>query len=141
MAQAKEGDSVKVHYTGKLEDGTVFDSSREREPLEFTLGSEQVIPGFENGIIGMDVGDTKEIIISPEEAYGLRHPGWPRAVKKELLPEGLTPTVGNFLQVQQPDGSVIQVVIANVGDDEVTLDNHPLAGQSLFFDVELVAIG
>lgn len=141
MAQAKEGDSVKVHYTGKLEDGTVFDSSREREPLEFALGSGQVIPGFENGIIGMDVGDTKEVTIPPEEAYGPRHPGWPRAVKKEQLPEGLTPTVGNFLQVQQPDGGVIQVVIADVGDDEVTLDNHPLAGQSLFFDVELVAIG
>jgi len=141
MAQAKDGDTVKVHYTGKLEDGTVFDSSREREPLEFTLGTGQVISGFENGIRGMDVGESKTVTIPPEEAYGVRHPGWPKSVKKEVLPEGFTPNVGSFLQVQQPDGSVIQVIIAHVGDDEVTLDNHPLAGQSLFFDVELVGIG
>ena len=141
MAQAKDGDTVKVHYTGKLEDGTVFDSSRERDPLEFTLGTSQVIPGFENGILGMDIGETKTVTIPPEEAYGVRHPDWPKAVKKEMLPPGLTPTVGSFLQVQQPDESVITVIIAHVGDDEVTLDNHPLAGQSLLFDVELVAIG
>lgn len=141
MAQAKDGDTIKVHYTGKLEDGTVFDSSRERDPLEFTLGGGQVIPGFENGIIGMAVGEAKTITIPPDEGYGQRHPGWPRSVKKEQLPSGFTPTVGNFLQVQQPDGSNIQVVIAHIGDDEVTLDNHPLAGQSLFFHVELMAIG
>lgn len=141
MAQAKDGDTVKVHYTGKLEDGTVFDSSLERDPLEFTLGSGQVIPGFESGILGMDIGETKTVTIPPEDAYGARHPGWPKNVKKEMLPQGFTPTVGSFLQVQQPDGSVIQVIIAHVSDDEVTLDNHPLAGQSLFFDVELVAIG
>ena len=140
MAQAKDGDTVKVHYTGTLEDGTVFDSSRDRDPLEFTLGSGQVIPGFENGILGMDIGETKKVTISPEEAYGVRHPGWPKEVKKEILPPGFKPTVGSFLQVQQPDGSVIQVIIAHVGDDEITLDNHPLAGQALFFDVELVAI-
>ncbi len=141
MAQAKDGDSVKVHYTGKLEDGSEFDSSRERDPLEFTLGSGQVIPGFEKGILGMDIGENKTVTIPPEEAYGPRHPGWPRTVKKDQMPEGMPPTVGTFLQVQQPDGGVIQVVIAHVADDEVTLDNHPLAGQSLFFDVELVKIG
>jgi len=141
MAQAKEGDTVKVHYTGKLDDGTVFDSSREREPLEFVIGNKQIIPGFENGIIGMDIGESKTIVIPPEEAYGPRHPGWPRTVKKEQLPEGLTPQVGGILQVQQPDGGVIQVVIANVGEDEITLDNHPLAGQALHFDVELVEVG
>ena len=140
MAQAKDGDTVKVHYTGTLEDGTVFDSSRDRDPLEFTLGSGQVIPGFENGILGMDIGETNKVTISPEEAHGVRHPGWPKEVKKEILPPGFKPTVGSFLQVQQPDGSVIQVIIAHVGDDEITLDNHPLAGQALFFDVELVAI-
>lgn len=140
MAQAKNGDTVKVHYTGKLEDGSEFDSSRDREPLEFTLGSGQVIPGFENGILGMNIGENKTVTIPPEEAYGPRHPGWPRAVKKEQMPAGMNPIVGSFLQVQQPDGSVIQVVVAHVGDDEVTLDNHPLAGQSLFFDVELVEI-
>ena len=141
MAQAKSGDTVKVHYTGKLEDGTVFDSSREREPLEFTLGGNQVIPGFENGITGMDVGESKTIIIPPEEAYGPRHPGWPRNFKKDQLPAGMEPAPGTFLQVQQPDGSVIQVVISQVAEDEVTIDNHPLAGQSLYFDVELVGIG
>jgi peptidylprolyl isomerase len=140
MAQAKSGDTVKVHYTGKLEDGTVFDSSRERDPLEFTLGNGQVIPGFENGIMGMGIGDTRTVTIPPAEAYGERHPGWPRAVKKSELPAGMEPVLGTFLQVHQPDGSIIQVVIAHVGDDEVTLDNHPLAGQSLFFDVELVGI-
>jgi FKBP-type peptidyl-prolyl cis-trans isomerase 2 len=141
MAQAKEGDTVKVHYTGKLDDGTVFDSSRERDPLEFKLGSGQVIPGFENGIVGMEEGGTKTVTIPPEEAYGAKHDGWPRQVKKDQLPEGLTPQVGTFLQVQQPDGSVIQVIIAQVNEDDVVLDNHPLAGQSLHFDVELVAIG
>ena len=141
MAQAKSGDTVKVHYTGRLEDGTIFDSSREREPLKFIIGEEQVIPGFENGIIGMDIGDTKTISIPPGDAYGPKYPGWPRTVKSEQLPEGFTPSIGSLLQVQQPDGEVIRVMITHVTADEVTLDNHPLAGKALMFDVELMAIG
>ena len=141
MTQSKTVDTVRIHYTGRLDDGTVFDTSEDRYPLEFTLGDGAVIPGFEKAVAGMTIGETKTVTIPPEEAYGVRHPDWPKAVKKEMLPPGLTPTVGSFLQVQQPDESVITVIIAHVGDDEVTLDNHPLAGQSLLFDVELVAIG
>jgi peptidylprolyl isomerase len=141
MAQAKSGDTIKVHYTGKLKDGAVFDSSRDREPLEFTLGGGQLIPGFENGVIGMAVGDTKTITIPPEEAYGPRHEGWPRTVKEDQLPKGFKPEVGSFLQVQQSENEVIRVMISNISDEGVVLDNHPLAGKELLFDVELVAIG
>jgi FKBP-type peptidyl-prolyl cis-trans isomerase 2 len=141
MAQAKEGDTVKVHYTGKLEDETVFDSSREREPLEFEIGSGKIIPGFESGVVGMEVGETKIIVIPPEEAYGPRHPGWPKQVTKERLPENYTPRVGDMLQVQSPEGENIRVMITNIADEGVTLDNHPLAGKALHFEVELMAIG
>ena len=141
MAQAKAGDTVKVHYTGKLEDETVFDSSREREPLEFEIGGGKIIPGFENGIIGMEIGDTRNIVIPPEEAYGPRHPGWPKQVTRDRLPENYTPRVGDMMQVQASEDEFIRVMITNVGDEGVTLDNHPLAGKALHFEVELVAIG
>ncbi len=140
MAQAKKGDTVKVHYTGKLEDETVFDSSREREPLEFEIGGGKIIPGFESGVIGMEVGDTKTIVIPPEEAYGPRYPGWPKEVSKGQLPDNYTPRVGDMLQVQNPEGEYIRVVITDIADSGITLDNHPLAGKALHFDVELVEI-
>ena len=140
MAQAKSGDTVKVHYTGKLDDGTVFDSSRERDPIEFEIGAGQIIPGFENGIIGMKVSDTKSIVIPPEEAYGPRHPGWPKQVEKERMPENYTPRVGDLLQVQSQEGDYIRVMITEVTDNGVILDNHPLAGKALHFDVELMEI-
>ncbi len=141
MAQAKSGDTVKVHYTGRFEDGTVFDSSREREPFELTLGTGDVIPGFENGIIGMSTGETKTISIPPEEAYGPVRDDLIISVHKENFPENITPTVGQQLQLRQPEGNLINVVITEIDGDNVTLDaNHPLAGKTLEFEIELLEI-
>jgi len=142
MSQAKSGDAVKVHYTGKLTDGTVFDSSEGREPLAVELGAGQVIPGFEKGLMGMAVGETKTITIDPEEAYGQKREDLVVDVDKSNFPENIKPAIGERLQVKQPDGSVINVQITQIEGDKVTLDaNHPLAGQTLVFDVELVEIG
>ena len=143
MAQAKNGDKIKVHYTGKFEDGTVFDTSEERGPLEFTIGSGAVIPGFEQSIVGMEVGENKTITIPPEEAYGPRREEliWER--KKNEFPEGITPAVGKQVGVRlnQPDAPLINALITDVSEDTVTLDaNHPLAGKTLVFDIELVGI-
>ncbi len=141
MSQAKNGDEVKVHYTGKLDNGTVFDSSTERPPLEFKIGSGSVIPGFEQGVIGMETGDTKTITIPPEEAYGSRREELVIDAKNADFPEHITPSVGLRLQISQPDGNVANVMITEIKEDMVTLDaNHPLAGQILTFDIELVAI-
>ncbi len=141
MNQAKTGDTVKVHYTGKLEDGVVFDSSKDRPPLEFTIGGGEVIAGFENGIIGMEVGSTKTISIPPEEAYGPRREELVLYVKKTDFPDNIVPAVGQQLQVRQPNGGIIDLVVTEMNDDTVTLDaNHPLAGKTLIFDVELVEI-
>ena len=142
MSQAKDGDTVKVHYTGKLEDGSVFDSSKDRDPLEFKLGSQSVIVGFENGILGMEVGETKSITISPEDGYGPTRKELVSTVEKRLFDEqNLTPEVGKTLQIPQQDGRQYNVRITAVEDDSVTLDgNHPLAGKTLTFDVELVEV-
>jgi peptidylprolyl isomerase len=149
MAQAKEGDRVKVHYTGRLDDGTVFDSSECAEddcgcgsgPLEFTIGSSEVIPGFEAGVVGLSVGESKTIHIPVEEAYGERIDEMVAQVPRKDLPAEIEPEVGQQLEVTQEDGQVFQVTIAEVTDEEVTLDaNHPLAGQALNFDIKLVEI-
>ncbi|MBD3332473.1 peptidylprolyl isomerase [candidate division GN15 bacterium] len=141
MAEAKSGDTVKVHYTGKLNDGTVFDSSREREPLEVTIGAGQVIPGFENGIIGMAPGETKSISVSKDEAYGDHRQELTMDVNKSDFPETITPEVGQMLQMKNPNGDLIRVVVSEIKDDTVTIDaNHPLAGKDLTFELELVAI-
>ena len=141
MSKAKSGDTVKVHYTGKLEDGNVFDTSRERQPLEFTIGSGNIMPGIEKGVIGMEIGDTKAIEIPAEEAFGVRREELVVEVKKNEFPNYVTPTVGQKLQIQQQDNDPIIVIITDVNEDTVTLDaNHPLAGYTLFFDVELLEI-
>jgi peptidylprolyl isomerase len=141
MAQAKEGDTVKVHYTGTLSDGTVFDSSKDRDPLEFTIGSQQVIPGFEENVKGMAVGDSKTFTLNPGEAYGDRNDQMMVDVERAQMPEDIDPEVGMMLQVQGQDGSVSHVTITEVTDDKVTLDaNHPLAGQDLTFEIELQEI-
>lgn len=141
MSQAKDGDEIKVHYTGKLDDGTVFDSSQDRQPLEFKIGSGSVIPGFEQGVVGMETGGTKIITIPPEEAYGPRREELVVDVKDSDFPEHITPSVGQRLQISQPDGNVANVMITNIKEEKVTLDaNHPLAGQTLTFDIKLVAI-
>ncbi len=141
MSKVKDGDTVKVHYTGKLENGDVFDSSREKEPFEFTVGNKAVIPGFEKGVLGMEVGDTKTIEIPPEQAYGAKQDELVVEVKKSEFPDDITPTIGQRLQIKQQDGNPIVVTITDLTEDSITLDaNHPLAGYTLFFDVEVVDI-
>jgi peptidylprolyl isomerase len=141
MATAKTGDQVRVHYTGRLEDGTVFDSSRGREPLAFTVGQGQVIPGFENAVVGMKVGDTRTTSIPPDEAYGHYREDMVAQIDRAQVPPELEIEVGQQLQVEQQDGEVIPVTVMDVTDDTVTLDaNHPLAGETLVFDIELMKI-
>ncbi|UZP69008.1 peptidylprolyl isomerase [Desulfovibrio mangrovi] len=140
MTQVKDGDSVKVHYTGTLNDGTVFDSSRDREPLEFTMGSGMLIPGFESAVLGMGVGNTTKVTIAPENAYGEVNEELILDVPKSQVPGHITPEVGMMLQLQTEEG-MMEVVIAAVNDDSIVLDaNHPLAGQELTFEIEVVAI-
>ncbi len=141
MSKATNGDGVKVHYTGQLTSGDVFDTSKDRQPLEFEIGSGKVITGFEKGVINMKVGESKRITIKPEEAYGQRREELVMNVMKNDLPEHITPTVGQQLQMRQQDGSSMNVFIADIDEDNVTIDaNHPLAGHTLYFDVELVEI-
>lgn len=141
MTQAKRGDTVRIHYTGKLSDGTQFDSSAGKDPLEFSLGSGQVIPGFDEAVDGMNIGDSKTVTIPPEQAYGQKHEQLIQDVPKQALPDDITPEVGMQLQSKSPDGRVLHLVVTNVGDDTITVDgNHPLAGEDLTFDIELVGI-
>lgn len=141
MVQAKPGDTVKIHYTGRLDDGTVFDSSANREPLEFTINSGQVIPGFDQAVVGMSIGDSKTETIPMDQAYGPHREEMVLEVSKEQLPPELNPEVGQQLQIQQPNGQSVPVFIADVTDSTVILDaNHPLAGEDLIFDIQLVEI-
>jgi FKBP-type peptidyl-prolyl cis-trans isomerase 2 len=141
MSLAKENDTVKVHYTGKLSNGQIFDSSLEREPLEITLGQGMIIPGFEKGMVNMKVNEKKTISIPFAEAYGDVQKELFHEVKKDQLPEEMTPKVGMGLSSTNPDGSEIQLRVAEVKDDHIIVDaNHPLAGQDLVFDIELVEI-
>ncbi len=141
MTQAKSGDTVRIHYTGTLDDGTQFDSSAGRDPLEFALGGGQVIPGFDNAVDGMAVGDSKTVTIPAEEAYGERHEQLVQQVSRSALPDEITPEVGMQLQSQSPEGQVMMLVVTEVEDESITVDaNHPLAGQALTFDIELVEI-
>lgn len=141
MATANQGDTVRVHYTGKLDDGTVFDTSKEGEPIEFTIGEGQVIPGFEEAVVGMEPGESISTTVPPEKGYGDRQNERIVTVERERFPDGIEPEVGQRLEVQQPDGSSIPVTVARVSDEDVTLDaNHPLAGRDLTFDLELVEV-
>jgi peptidylprolyl isomerase len=141
MSQAKPGDIVKIHYTGTLDDGTQFDSSSGREPLEFELGSGKVIPGFEKAVEGMAVGENKSVNIPPEEAYGPRHDQMIQDVPRNALPDDLEPVEGMALQAQGQDGRVINLTVTAVQDESITVDgNHPLAGQALNFEIQLIDI-
>ncbi len=141
MASAKQGDTVKVHYTGKLPDGTVFDSSAQREPLEFSIGAGQVIPGFENAVVGMSPGDSKTQQVASGEAYGPYRDEMVAAISRQQIPEDLPIAVGQQLQLQNSTGQVMPVFVTAVEDETVTLDgNHPLAGQDLVFDIELLEL-
>jgi peptidylprolyl isomerase len=142
MAQAKTGDTVKVHYTGKLDDGTVFDSSANREPLEFKIGEGRLIPDFEQAVVGMEPGDSKTIQIASDNAYGQYHEEMVIELEKKDLPENLEPKVDQKLQVRQESGQEFVVTVTEVTETSVTLDgNHPLAGKDLTFDIQLSEIG
>ena len=142
MAQAKQGDTVKVNYTGKLDDESVFDSSEGRDPLEFTIGQGQVIPGFEKAVIGLDVGDSTSIRIEPEEAYGARHDNLVFVINREELPADIDPQMDQRFQMRNDNGQELVVMVTDLSEREVTFDaNHPLAGKALTFDIELVEVG
>lgn len=141
MSKAKDGDTVKVHYTGTLEDGEVFDTSKEREPLEFQLGQGQLIPGFEKAVVGMSEGDSTTIDIPSDEAYGEVREDLVISVPKDQLPDDVEPKIGMQLQVNQQNGQPIPVRITEVKDEELVLDaNHPLAGKDLTFEIELLEV-
>ncbi len=141
MAQVKNGDQVTVHYTGRLDDGTVFDSSEVHGPLAFRVGDGQVITGFENAVTGMTPGEKRTVKIPATEAYGPKREELMVEVDRERLPQDIEPAVGKTLEIRQPDGQVIVVRIVDVTDQKVCLDaNHPLAGQDLTFDIELLEI-
>ncbi|MCF8107397.1 MAG: peptidylprolyl isomerase [Desulfohalobiaceae bacterium] len=141
MSVVKNGDTVKVHYHGTLDDGTVFDSSHERDPLNFTLGQGEIIPGFENAVQGMSQGDSKNVSIPPDEAYGQRQEDNMLQVNQSDIPEEINPEKGMVLQVKTQDGQSRNVTVAEVTDETVTLDgNHPLAGENLNFEINLVEV-
>jgi len=141
MSQVKTNDTVKVHYTGKLQDGQVFDSSLEREPIEFTVGQGQIIPGFENGLIDMKVNEKKTIEIPHTEAYGEVQKELFQEVPKSQLPQEIEPQVGMGLVSKNPDGTERQLRVAEVKDESIIIDaNHPLAGKDLTFELEVMEI-
>jgi len=140
-ATAKEGDTVKVHYTGTLDDGTVFDSSIGREPLQFTLGEGQMIPGFEQGVLGMKLGESKTFTIPVDQAYGPYHEELVWEISRDQLQPGMEPELGQRLQASQTNGEPIFVTIIEVSETNVTVDaNHQLAGEDLTFAIQLIEI-
>jgi peptidylprolyl isomerase len=141
MTVVKTGDTVRLHYTGTLLDGSTFDSSQGRDPLEFEVGSGQIIPGLDVALPGMEVGDKKTVNVPCAEAYGPVQPGMQQGVPRDNIPPEIPLEVGMQLQMQSSEGQVMPVTVVEVGEEQVMLDaNHPLAGQDLVFDIELVAI-
>ena len=141
MQQAQNGDKVRVHYHGKLRTGETFDSSNGREPLEFTVGSGQVIKGFDEGVKGMQIGDRKTVEIPVEDAYGAKEDERILEFPKSQLPEDLTAEIGMQLMMSDGQGQQLPVTITEVREESIVLDaNHPLAGKDLIFDIELVEI-
>jgi peptidylprolyl isomerase len=139
--KAQQGDTVAVHYTGKLDSGEIFDSSEGRDPLEFTVGSGQVIPGFDQAVDGLEIGESREVRIEPDDAYGQPREDLVVDVDRDQFPSGAEPEVGQQVQVQVAPGQNRVATIAGVEDASITLDlNHPLAGKPLTFEVELVEI-
>lgn len=143
MEQVKSGDKINVHYTGRLTDGTLFDSSEGREPLEFQVGSGMVIKGFDEGVMGMTIGEKKIVHIPVEEAYGEMDSSYLAVFNKEEIPSDIPYEVGMQLNMHQDGtGQVMPVIVVEVTEKTITLDaNHPLAGKDLIFDLELVSIG
>jgi FKBP-type peptidyl-prolyl cis-trans isomerase 2 len=141
MTQVKNGDTIKVHYVGKLEDGTVFEASTNRDPLEYTVGSSKAFPVFDQAVIGMQEGELKTLEIPVDRAFGPRDERKVVTLKRQQLPPDLEPQVGQRLQIRQKDNTPLRVTVATVSDSIVTLDaNHPLAGQDLTLDIQIVEI-
>lgn len=141
MQAVKNGDTIKVHYQGKLRNGETFDTSEGREPLEFKVGEGKVIAGFDKGVLEMKPGDKKTLEIPVEEAYGPRNEELVMDFPKDKIPPDLKPEEGMQLQLSSQDGQTFPVIVTSVGENGITLDaNHPLAGEDLIFDVELVEI-
>jgi peptidylprolyl isomerase len=141
MAQAKAGDKVRVHYEGKLSDGTIFDSSLEREPIEFILGQDTVIPGFEDAVIGMEAGESKDVSIPPEEGFGEYSEDLVVDIEKTILPPEINPELGMQLEVSSEEETPRVFTIADIAEDSITLDgNHPLAGKEIAFKITLLEI-
>jgi peptidylprolyl isomerase len=142
MAQVKAGDQVRVHYTGKFENGTVFDSSVGGESLQFTVGAGQMIVGFDRAVVGMELGETKTVLIPADEGYGPRKEELVVTVERKNLPSHITPEVGRRYRVRQQSGTNVVVTVTALSEVSVTLDaNHELAGKNLTFEIQLVEIG
>lgn len=142
MRQAAKGDKVQVHYKGSLDDGTVFDSSEGNDPIEFTIGAGEVVPGFESAVTGMSAGDKKTTKIAADQAYGEHNDDLLFTVSRNDIPPGMEVEVGDMLQVGLPNGENVAVQVAAMDDRSLTLDaNHPLAGKDLTFELELVKVG
>ncbi|MEL6620689.1 MAG: peptidylprolyl isomerase [Pseudomonadota bacterium] len=140
MTEIKSGDTVRIHYTGTLLDGTEFDSSEGRDPLEFVVGSGQIIPGLDQALPGMTTGEKKTVSVPSADAYGPINPGMRQAVPRSAIPNEITLELGLQLQTQTPDGQAMMVTVVDIAEEEVTLDaNHPLAGKDLTFAIEVVS--
>ena len=140
-ALVKRGDKVKVHYTGSLNDGTIFDKSKEEEPLEFTVGSGQIIPGFDRAVEGMKLNGEKKVTVKPEDAYGKRDETEIKEFPKNSLPENFKPEKGMVIKLQDQTGRAIPGTVTNITENNITIDlNHPLAGKDLAFDIKVVNI-
>lgn len=141
MTQIKSGDTVAIHYTGTLLDGSTFDSSEGRDPLSFTVGSGEIIPGLDTAMPGLVVGDTKKVEIAAVDAYGPLNPELRQAIPREGIPDDIPLEIGTQLQMQTPEGQAMPVTVVDADEATVTLDaNHPLVGQDLIFDIEVVSI-
>lgn len=141
MTNINEGDTVRVHFTGKLADGTVFETTRDGDPLDFEIGADEVTPGFEEAVLEMTPGESKTVKVQPDKAYGIRREDMVQIVEREKLPTDLEPEVGLALQISYDDENSMVVIITDVTDDRITLDaNHPLAGKELTFEIELLEV-
>ncbi|WP_171181475.1 peptidylprolyl isomerase [Ruegeria sp. HKCCA4633] len=141
MTEIKKGDTVRIHYTGTLLDGQTFDSSEGRDPLEFVVGSGQIIPGLDSAMPGLSLGDKKRVEIACVDAYGPINPAMRQEIPREGIPDDIPLEPGTQLQMQAPDGQAVQVTVVGADEATVTLDaNHPLAGQDLVFEIEVVSI-
>jgi len=141
MTEIKEGDTVRVHFTGKLEDGTVFETTSDRDPLDFEIGADEVAPGFEEAVCAMKPGESKTVTVPADKAYGVHREDLVQVVERDKLPDDLEPEVGLALQISYDDRESMVVVITDVTNDKVTLDaNHPLAGKDLIFEIEFLEI-